>query len=228
MGILVFTYFATANVHSILIDWRALLHELIVLPRHFRISSQHFIKWTHWHPQQNGWEFAGDIFKCFFFFLIKTFQLRFKSYWGFFLMVQSTTIRHLGVGVLKLSVMAMLYSFGPKCCWTRSTFIQVMVCHLFGINAKPMLTYYRQSARPPLRIILWCPTTKMLIKACFLIQPLEQESVCQKCWISLNSKVFINHSHWMKANPECLNVLIQWSKCWVIPNYACNFHSPQW
>ena len=29
--------------------------------------------------------------------------------------------------------------------------------------------------KTPVRIILWCPTTKMLIKAYFLIQPLEQE-----------------------------------------------------
>ena len=29
--------------------------------------------------------------------------------------------------------------------------------------------------KTPVRIILWYPTTKMLINACFLIQPLEQE-----------------------------------------------------
>ena len=32
------------------------------------------------------------------------------------------------------------------------------------------------------RIIIWCPTTKMITKACFLIQPLEQEGGCQKCY----------------------------------------------
>ena len=37
--------------------------------------------------------------------------------------------------------------------------------------------------KTPVRIILWCPTTKMLIKACFLIQPPEQEGGCQTCCI---------------------------------------------
>ena len=64
-------------------------------------------------------------------------------------------------------------------------------------------------------IILWCPTTKMLIKACFLIQPLEQEGGCQRCCISLCSKVFINHFYQMKARSEYLNILIYWSKYWV-------------
>ena len=45
--------------------------------------------------------------------------------------------------------------------------------------------------KTPVRIILWCPTAKMLIKACLPIQPLEQEGGCQKCCISLCSKVFI-------------------------------------
>ena len=69
--------------------------------------------------------------------------------------------------------------------------------------------------KTPVRIILWCPTTKMLIKACFLIQPLEQEGGYQKCCIFLYSKVFINHFYQMKASPECLNILIYWSKYWV-------------
>ena len=47
--------------------------------------------------------------------------------------------------------------------------------------------------KTPVRIILWCPTTKMLIKACFLIQSLEQEGGWQKCCISLCSNVFIYH-----------------------------------
>ena len=55
----------------------------------------------------------------------------------------------------------------------------------------------------------------MLIKACFLIQPLELEGWCQKCCISLCSKVFINHFYQMKASPECLNILTYWSKYWV-------------
>ena len=65
------------------------------------------------------------------------------------------------------------------------------------------------------RIILWCLTTKMFIKACFLIQPLEQEGRCQKCCISLCSKVFINHFYQMTAGPEFLNILIYWGKYWV-------------
>ena len=44
---------------------------------------------------------------------------------------------------------------------------------------------------------------------------LEQEGGCQKCCISLCSKVFINHSYQMEACPECLNILIYWSKYWV-------------
>ena len=69
--------------------------------------------------------------------------------------------------------------------------------------------------KTPVRIILWCPITKMLIKACFLIQPLEQEGMYQKCCISLCSKVFINHFYQMKASPECLNILTYCSKYWV-------------
>ena len=38
---------------------------------------------------------------------------------------------------------------------------------------------------------------------------------CQKCCISLCSKLFINHFYQTKASPECLNILIYWSKCWV-------------
>ena len=69
--------------------------------------------------------------------------------------------------------------------------------------------------KTPIRIILWCPTANMLIKTCFLIQPLEQEGGCQKCCIYLCSKVFINHFYHMKASPECLNILINWSQYWV-------------
>ena len=65
--------------------------------------------------------------------------------------------------------------------------------------------------RPQLELF---PPTKMLIKACFLIQ-LEQEGGYQKCCISLCSKVFINHFYQMKASPEGLNILIYWSKYWV-------------
>ena len=60
--------------------------------------------------------------------------------------------------------------------------------------------------KTPVRIIIWCPTTKMLI------QPLEQEGGCQKCCISLCSKVFINHFYQMEPSPGCLNILIYWSK----------------
>ena len=69
--------------------------------------------------------------------------------------------------------------------------------------------------KTPVRIILWCPITKMLIKACFLVQPLQQEGLYQKCCISLCSKVFINHFYQMKASPECLNILTYCSKYWV-------------
>ena len=55
----------------------------------------------------------------------------------------------------------------------------------------------------------------MLIKACFLIQPLDQEKRCQECCITLCSKGFVNHFCQMKATPECLNILIYWSKYWV-------------
>ena len=65
--------------------------------------------------------------------------------------------------------------------------------------------------KTPVRIILWCLRTKMLIKACFLTQPLEQEGGCLKCCISLCSKVFMNHFYQMKESPECLYILIYWS-----------------
>ena len=64
--------------------------------------------------------------------------------------------------------------------------------------------------KTPVRIILWYPTTKMLIKACFLFQPLEQEGECQKCSISLCSKVFVNHFYQTKASQECLHNLLYW------------------
>ena len=66
--------------------------------------------------------------------------------------------------------------------------------------------------KTPAMIILWCPTTEMFIKACFIIQPLEQEGGCQKCCIYLCSKVFLNHFYQMKASPECSNILIYGSK----------------
>ena len=69
--------------------------------------------------------------------------------------------------------------------------------------------------KTPVRIILWCPIIKMLIKACFLFQPLEQEGGCQKCCMSLCSRVFINHFYQMKASPVCLNILTYWRKYWV-------------
>ena len=85
-----------------------------------------------------------------------------------------------------------------------------------GLNNPPMkLRHGSIIGKTPVRIILWCPTTKMLIKACFLIQPLEQEGGCQSCCISLCSKVFINHFYQMKESPEYLNILIYWSKYWV-------------
>ena len=78
-----------------------------------------------------------------------------------------------------------------------------------------LINSYKSIGKTPVRIILWCPITKMVIKACFLIQPLEQEGRCQKCCISLCSKVFINHFYQMKASPECLNILTYRSRYWV-------------
>ena len=69
--------------------------------------------------------------------------------------------------------------------------------------ARSFLLFWLRIGKTPVRIILWCPITKMPIKACFLIQPLEQEGGCQKCCISLCSKVFINHFYQMKTSPEC-------------------------
>ena len=50
----------------------------------------------------------------------------------------------------------------------------------YGILTVIYVTSLAQATigKTPVRIILWCPTTKMLIKACFLIQPLEQEGGC--------------------------------------------------
>ena len=75
--------------------------------------------------------------------------------------------------------------------------------------------YFMWIGKTPVRIILWCPITKMLIKACFLVQPQEQEGMYQKCCISLCSKMFINHFYQMKASPECLNILAYCTKYWV-------------
>ena len=77
------------------------------------------------------------------------------------------------------------------------------------------LAFVRGIGKTPVRIILWCPSTKMFIKACFLIQPVEQEGGCQKYCIYLCSKVFINHFYQIKASPGCLNILIYWTKHWV-------------
>ena len=82
---------------------------------------------------------------------------------------------------------------------------------IWQLPMQPVMT----KGKTPVRIIFWCPTTKMLIKACFLIQPLEKGGGCQKCRISLCSKVFINHFHQMKASPECVNILMYWSICLV-------------
>ena len=82
-------------------------------------------------------------------------------------------------------------------------------------NTRSNLLLHSIIGKTPVRIIIWCPITKMLIKACFLIQTLEQEGGCQKCSISLCSKVFINHFCQMKASPACLNILTYWSKYWV-------------
>ena len=97
---------------------------------------------------------------------------------------------------------------------------QVVDQHMFHklldiIRCKNRIALTRLIGKTPVRIILWGPITKKLIKACFLIQPLEQEGVYQKCCVSLCSKVFINHFYQLKASPECLNILTYWSKYWV-------------
>ena len=98
------------------------------------------------------------------------------------------------------------------------TLVSWMIWQLIQSLPSSAVWLYRRLlsiGKTPVRIILWCPTTKMLIKVCFLIQPLEQEGMCQTCCISLCSKVFMNHLYQMKASPECLNILIYWSKYWV-------------
>ena len=40
----------------------------------------------------------------------------------------------------------------------------------------------------------------------------HRRSLCTFC---LSSKVLINHFYQMKARPECLNILLYWSKYWV-------------
>ena len=98
-------------------------------------------------------------------------------------------------------------------------FMIIYHCTVFRRGNKRSLWCHRSSGilsdligKTPVRIILWCPTSNMLIKACFLIQPLEQEGWYQKCCIYLCSKMFINHFYQTKASPECLNILIYRSK----------------
>ena len=96
-------------------------------------------------------------------------------------------------------------------CWAHQgqnqrKFAEMTISHL--TNSTPI-------AKTPVRNIIWCPTTKMLIKARFLIQPLEQEGGCQKCYITLCSKVVMIHLYQVKAIPECLNILIYWNEYWV-------------
>ena len=66
--------------------------------------------------------------------------------------------------------------------------------------------------KTPVRMNPSCPTTKLLIKAYFLIQPPEQEGECQKCCITLCRKVFMNYFYQMKVSAEYLNILTYWSK----------------
>ena len=106
------------------------------------------------------------------------------------------------------------YKSDKNCiCMRYSILIHGMQC--MALPCGSLLQSTTRIGKTPVRIILWCPITKMLIKACFLVQPLEQEGVYQKCCISLCSKVFINHFYEMKASPECLNILTYFSKYWV-------------
>ena len=75
--------------------------------------------------------------------------------------------------------------------------IQTWCVHLLGDCS--------EQARPQLELFSGAQQQKMLIKACFLIQPLEQEGRCQKCCIYLCSKMFINH--WQV--PEMLYIFVQ-------------------
>ena len=77
----------------------------------------------------------------------------------------------------------------------------VMVCCYHGWCSwlKSWVLTSGCNSKTLVRIILWCPTTKILIKACFLTQPLEQEGECQTCCIALWSKVFTNHFYQMKG-----------------------------
>ena len=59
------------------------------------------------------------------------------------------------------------------------------------------------------------PSNKNAHKDMFPHSTTRARGRCQKCCISLCSKVFINHIHQMKASSECLNILMYWSKYWV-------------
>ena len=79
--------------------------------------------------------------------------------------------------------------------WVHKTCVSMSSFVYSGLNSKwklvllqmPLHKFWHFSliwiGKTPVRIILWCPTTKMLIKACFLIQPPEQEGGCQTCCI---------------------------------------------
>ena len=126
------------------------------------------------------------IFILLYFEILKA--LRFKNSYAFLKRPRWSTHAVLVSSVHGLSPILLIYILNIDLCWISKT---------------------------PVRIILWCPTTKMLIKACYLIQPLEQEGGCQKCCIALCSKVFTYHFYQMKASSECFNILIYWSKYWV-------------
>ena len=59
------------------------------------------------------------------------------------------------------------------------------------------------------------PSNKNAYKGMFPHSTTRARGRCQKCCISLCSKVFINNFHQMKASSECLNILMYWSKYWV-------------
>ena len=130
---------------------------------------------------------------------LKMIEFRFKFHWNLFPGVQLTVRQH-----------GFRQWLGA---WTNDEWIHWRIYAALGGGELTIMDL--MIGKTPVRIILWCSTTKMVIKACFLIQPLEQEGCCQKCCISFCSKVFINHFYQMKASPECLFILIYWSKCWV-------------
>ena len=76
-----------------------------------------------------------------------------------------------------------------RTCTHRHTYtrIHTHACIQIQTYVYSSLLNTQSIGKTPARISLWCPTTQKLIKACFLIQPLEQEGGCQNCCQTLCS-----------------------------------------